>query len=121
MDKREICIRFMDIIGEWGEACGFEIPSERRFDLAELLWYSIENKIEKLKEALSQTHHFIVFSEKGWSLEHLVECRPNMAECEIHKMAQEQYSRNENWREVPHGRYRVRVFAGVLNLQLEDY
>ena len=38
-----------------------------------------------LKAALGQTVHYVTFTEDGWSIEHLVECRPNMTECPIHK------------------------------------
>ena len=120
MDKRETCTRFMEIIDEWGEEHGFEITNVWQLVLAHQLWGSIEAEVEKLNEALSQTDHYLIFSEKGWSLEHLVDCRPNMAECEVHKRAQKQYSHGEKWRDIPHGRYRVRKIGGLLDLLKVD-
>lgn len=43
-----------------------------------------EREIEQLKEALGQKVHRIEIAEDGWSIEHLVTCRPNMTECPVH-------------------------------------
>ena len=51
----------------------------------------LQEENEKLKDALHQDSHYIVFSESGWSVEHLVSCRPDMTTCEFHKAAQRTY------------------------------
>lgn len=58
----------------------------------------------KLREALGQTEHYVVFSDRGWSVMHLVSsCRPNLTECEIHKAMMEQ-----DWQNVyREGKYKV--------------
>ena len=56
--------------------------------VADLAHFEATN--DELKKALHQEGHMIVFSVHGWSIQHLVECRPDMTTCEIHKAAQEQ-------------------------------
>lgn len=46
-------------------------------------------EVGRLRAALSQTAHVIAFDEHGWSIEHLVECRPHMTRCGYHRAAQE--------------------------------
>lgn len=48
-----------------------------------------ENKLFDLRKALSQDEHYCVFDDNGWSIEHLVSCRPNMTDCEFHKIMHE--------------------------------
>lgn len=54
-----------------------------------------QNKIEALQNALDQTDHFIVFTDDGWSIEHLVSCRPDMTSCPIHKQAQVKFGNED--------------------------
>lgn len=70
--------------------------------------------IEMLKEALHQDEHIIVFSDDGWSIQHLVECRPDMTKCEIHKRAQiELVGTDAGLR----GKYKVSILDGVLDFE----
>lgn len=48
-----------------------------------------ENELFDLRKALNQDEHYCVFDDNGWSIEHLVSCRPNMTECEFHKIMHE--------------------------------
>ncbi|NIN00528.1 MAG: hypothetical protein GTO24_21320 [candidate division Zixibacteria bacterium] len=70
-----------------------------------------ERDIENLKKALNQTDHFITFTDDGWSIEHLVECRPEMTACEFHKAAQKTFGDlNPGLR----GRFKATVIGGDL-------
>lgn len=48
----------------------------------------LSKELDKLKEALNQDYHYVTFDDEGWSMEHLVECRPNMTSCFHHKTIQ---------------------------------
>ena len=52
--------------------------------------YNDKYRAEKatLEEALYQSEHFVTFTEDGWSIEHLVGCRPDMTACEFHQRMQ---------------------------------
>ena len=73
--------------------------------------------IEMLKEALHQDGHIIIFSDDGWSIQHLVECRPDMTKCEIHKRAQIELV-GTDW--VIRGKFKVSILDGVLNYERID-
>lgn len=79
-------------------------------DWADLL----EEKVAKLEEALHQDGHIVVFTEDGWSIQHLVECRPDMTKCEIHKRALiELVGTDAGLR----GKYKVSILDGVLDFE----
>lgn len=46
-------------------------------------------RVAVLEKALNQDEHYCVFDDNGWSIEHLVSCRPNMTDCEFHKRMHE--------------------------------
>lgn len=73
----------------------------------------MSSEVAKLEEALHQEDHTIVFSDDGsWSIQHLVECRPDMTKCEIHKQAQmDMGGRDVGLR----GIYKVSILDGVLD------
>ena len=48
-----------------------------------------QNKLADLEKALNQDEHYCVFDDNGWSIEHLVSCRPSMTDCEFHKKMHE--------------------------------
>jgi len=63
----------------------------------------LKNKINKLEKALYQTDHFVFFTEDGWSISHLVSCRPDMTGCSIHRAMMQQ-----EWENVyREGKYKV--------------
>lgn len=70
-------------------------------------------EVRRLRAALGQTDHVIAFDEHGWSIEHLVGCRPMMSRCEFHRAAQ---AAAEGWDGLPYptGRYAVALEDGVL-------
>lgn len=62
-------------------------------------------RVEELQRALSQDAHYVVFDDNGFSIEHLVECRPHMTECIVHRLMQ----RRAGPPVGGHGRYSVEV------------
>ncbi len=70
----------------------------------------LAGRLLKSHKALHQTHHVIAFGPQGWSIEHLVECRPNMTECGFHAAAMAAATK---WSgvEYPSGRYAVALDA----------
>lgn len=78
---------------------------------------AMSNEVVKLEEALHQDGHIILFTEDGWSIQHLVECRPDMTKCEIHKRAQtELVGRDVGLR----GKFKVSILDGVLDFEKID-
>ena len=69
---------------------------------------------EALKKALHQEDHFIVFTDDGWSLQHLVSCRPDMTTCEVHQQSQIEFGGNDSGLR---GRFKVWMRDGVLELE----
>lgn len=61
------------------------------------------DEVDALREALGQTDHFIVLTEDGWSIEHLVSCRPDMTKCAYHREADRHYRARPPVR----GRFRI--------------
>lgn len=72
-----------------------------------------EEANEELRKALHQEGHTIVFSVHGWSIQHPVECRPDMTTCEIHVAAQEQIV--DSPKEL--GAFKIRLEEGVLKYE----
>ena len=70
--------------------------------------------IEMLKEALHQDEHVIIFTDDGWSIQHLVECRPDMTRCEIHKQAQIELNAGDTGLR---GKFKVSIIDGVLDFE----
>lgn len=69
-----------------------------RLDIAEA-----DNK--ELRAALNQTSHYLVLSENGWGIEHLVSCRlSGLTNCEIHLLAD---NNSEMFQEWTYGRYEI--------------
>jgi len=77
----------------------------------------MSSEVAKLEEALHQDGHIVIFTEDGWSIQHLVECRPDMTKCEIHKRAQiELVGVDTGLR----GSFKVSMLDGVLDLEKID-
>lgn len=74
----------------------------------------VEDDNEKLRKALHQDVHVIVFSDDGWSIQHLVECRPDMTKCEIHKRAQIELAGTDAGLR---GKFKVSILDGVLDFE----
>lgn len=74
------------------------------------------NLIEEYSNALVQTDHFIVISDTGWSVEHLIDCRPNMTACKYHQKSEEIFGHAYGGY-MPTGRYKI---ASLDPWQLED-
>lgn len=78
---------------------------------------AMSKEVAKLEEALHQDGHIIIFTEDGWSIQHLVECRPDMTKCEIHKRAQiELVGTDAGLR----GKFKVSILDGVLDFERID-
>lgn len=94
---RDTCVVMHDINGHISIADNIEKYAKQA-----------QHEIDILTGALQQSEHFIVFSTDGWSIEHLVSCRPNMTDCEYHKAAQVVYGRLG----VPYtsGRYKMTLY-----------
>ena len=45
----------------------------------------LEAENERLREALHQEGHIVIFTDDSWSIQHPIECRPDMTKCEIHQ------------------------------------
>ena len=74
----------------------------------------MSKEVANLEEALHQDGHIIIFSDDGWSIQHLVECRPDMTKCEIHKRAQiELVGTDAGLR----GKFKVSILDGVLDFE----
>jgi len=77
---------------------------------------AMSSEVVKLEEALHQDGHIIFFSEDGWSIQHLVECRPDMTKCEIHKRAQIELAGVDTGLR---GAFKVSILDGVLDFELD--
>ena len=75
---------------------------------------ALKTEIETLKEALHQEEHIIIFTDDGWSVQHLVECRPDMTKCEIHKRAQIELNAGDTGLR---GKFKVSIVDGVLDFE----
>jgi len=100
-----------------GEATDAEFIAHARTDVPALV-----AEVERLWEALNQSAHVIAFDDDGWSIEHLVECRPHMTRCAYHRAAVEAA---KGWDEPPRspGRYAVNLTpdgALVIGERIED-
>jgi len=51
----------------------------------DMIRMTLEDELKQLREALHQDGHTIIFTGDGWSIQHPVECRPDMTSCEIHQ------------------------------------
>ncbi len=69
-------------------------------------------EVEALRAALSQDQHVLALDDEGWSIEHLVSCRPYMTECGYHQAVADWA---KNWDDfdavapVPNGRYALEL------------
>lgn len=75
---------------------------------------TMADKVVQLEEALHQDEHIIIFTEDGWSIQHLVECRPDMTKCEIHKRAQIELGDGACGLK---GKYKVLIVDGELDFE----
>ncbi len=78
---------------------------------------AMSNEVVKLEEALHQDVHVIVFSDDSWCIQHLVECRPDMTKCEIHKRAQTELVGTDAGLR---GKFKVSILDGVLDFEKID-
>ena len=86
----------------------YSIGCEAGYEAAALLTDTIrasETENKELRAALNQTSHYLVLSENGWGIEHLVSCRlSGLTNCEIHLLAD---NNSEMFREWTYGRYEI--------------
>lgn len=68
-------------------------------------------RVADLESALHQDEHYCTFDDNGWSIEHLVECRPYMTKCEFHLRMDKTASVHQTTRR---GRFIMRLVASDL-------